>query len=382
VYFFDFRAKWKETIGDMEGPLLNTHKKDIIDSVLMFFGGLAVSLIGVWIVSAIIADPGFVMGTLDALLRKIGDPDGLEALLIPGASTSGGLFVLLAEHNIVRTLLMLIIGPVFWSAVLWFVGVKKQGRQQLVGTWSVVLLVVCAGMTYIWTMFDMMNNMFYGLPPDIATQLGFHAVIVFGIPVLLIGLLAVVNVAQGKGVGSTWFPLFIMIFAIEYFVYDDQFTLIALVVVPLFLAAGYRVFFRKHMSENEDFLLTYIKFSLMSLAISEVLSTALTIGGIAIIQLTAPPPIGGNVALFLAGILPHAILEIPVFLIAAAASIRIAKNLWPTVEAEDWESIPSKTRALLSDERTWRTFALIAFLLILSALIEAFVTRYVAAMFV
>ncbi|MHA1422842.1 MAG: stage II sporulation protein M [Candidatus Thorarchaeota archaeon] len=382
LYFFDFRAKWKETIGDMEGPLINTHKRDILDSVLMFFGGLAVSLVGVWIVSAVLADPGFVMGTLDALLRKIGDPDGLEALLIPGASTAGGLFVLLAEHNIVRTLLMLIIGPVFWSAVLWFVGVKKEGRSQLVGTWSVVLLVVCAGLTYIWTMFDMMNSMFYGLPVDLATQLGFHAVIVFGIPVLLIGLVAVVNAARGRGVGTTWFPLFIMIFAIEYFVYDDQFTLIALVVLPLFLAAGYKIFFGKYLSENEDFLITYIKFSLMSLAIAEVLSTALTVGGIAIIQLTAPPPVGGNVALFLAGILPHAILEIPVFLVATAASIRIAKDLWPTVEAEDWESIPTRTKSLLGDARTWRTFAFIAFLLIIAALIEAFVTGYIRDMFI
>lgn len=407
LYFFDFRAKWKVTIGDMEGPLLNTHKKDILDSVLMFFGGLAVSLVGVWIVSTILADPGFVMSTLDGLLRKIGDPDGLEALLIPGASSSsGGLFALLAEHNIVRTLLMLIIGPVFWSAVLWFVGVKKEGQQKQVGTWSVVLLVACAGITYIWTAFDAMNNVFYGLPSDLATQLGFHAVFVLGIPVLLIAILAAVNAAQGKGVGIAWFPLFIMLYAIEYFVYDDQFTLIALIVIPLFLAAGYRLFFnkpnstsqsteeyaesdaeneefkREYLNKDEDFLITYIKFSLMSLAIAEVLSTALTVGGIAIIQLTAPPPIGGNVALFLAGILPHAIIEIPVFLVAAAASIRIAKDLWPTVEAEDWESIPSKTRALLGDERTWRTFALIAFMLIIAALIEAFVTGYIRDIFV
>ena len=172
-----------------------------------------------------------------------------------------------------------------------------------------------------------------------------------------------------------------MMFALEYFVYDDQFTLIALVVVPLFLAAGYRIFFSKHVNEGEDFLITYIKFSLMSLAISEVLSTALTIGGIAIIQLTAPPPTGGNVAWFLASILPHAIIEIPVFLVAAAASIRIGKNLWPTIESEDWESIPSRTRALLGDERTWRTFALIAFMLILAALIESFVTWRISDMF-
>ncbi|MGY5858557.1 MAG: stage II sporulation protein M [Candidatus Thorarchaeota archaeon] len=381
LYFFDFRAKWKETIGDMEGPLLNTHKKDILDSVLMFFGGLAVSLVGVWIISAIIADPGFVMSTLDALLRKIGDPDGLEAILLPVPFVWTDMFPILVEHNIIRTLLMLLIGPVFWSAVLWFVGVKKESKEKLVGTWSVVLLVICAAITYVWTMFDATQGVFYAFGYGFAAELGYHAVIVFGIPVLLIGLLAVVNVVRGRGVGSTWFPLFIMLFAIEYFVYDDQFTLIALVVIPLFLAAGYRLFFSKNVNENEDFLITYIKFSLMSLAITEVLSTALTVGGIAIIQLTAPPPTGGNVIWFLASILPHAIIEIPVFLVAAAAGIRIAKDLWPTVEAEDWESIPSRTRTLLGDERTWRTFALIAFMLILAALIEAFVTWRISDLF-
>jgi uncharacterized membrane protein SpoIIM required for sporulation len=238
-----------------------------------------------------------------------------------------------------------------------------------------------------------------------AAELGFRAVIVFGIPVLIVALIAIVNVVKGHGVGNMWFPLFVFLFAIEYFVYDDQFTLIALIGVPLFLAFGYRLvygtkkidsiseheniesdveseqFESEYLSEDESFFTTYIKFSLMSLAVSEVLSTALTIGGIAIIRLTAPPPTGGNVAWFLASLLPHAILEIPVFLVAAAASIRIAKDLWPTVERKDWTSIPSRTRTLLGDERTWRTFALIAFMLIIAALIEAFVTPLIANMF-
>ncbi|MGY5874037.1 MAG: stage II sporulation protein M [Candidatus Thorarchaeota archaeon] len=383
LYFFQFRAKWKETTGELEGPLLNTHKKDIVDSVLMFFGGLAVSLVGVWLFTLIIGDPGIVVSTLDQLLRKIGDPDGLEAILIPTFYNPGGWFVIFAEHNLVRVLLMLIIGPVFWSAVLWFVGVEKKGNEKLVGTWSIVLLVVCAAGSYVWTQFDAMSGLFNPYDPifGFAAQLGARAVILFGIPVLIIGLVAVVNAVRGRGIGSLWFPLFILIFAMEYFAYDDQFTLIALIVIPLILAGAYRLFFKDRLNENEDFLITYVKFSLMSLAISEVLSTALTVGGLAIIQLTSPPPFGGNVALFLASIIPHAIIEIPVFLVAAAAAIRIAKNLWPTVEDEDWASIPSKTRALLGDERTWRTFALIAFMLVIAALIEAFVTPLVMAMF-
>jgi uncharacterized membrane protein SpoIIM required for sporulation len=106
------------------------------------------------------------------------------------------------------------------------------------------------------------------------------------------------------------------------------------------------------------------------LAIAEVLSTALTIGGIALIEISW----GISIWEFLARILPHAIIEIPTFLVAAGASIRIAKDLWPTIEAEDWESVPSKTRRLLGDERTWRTYAMIVFFLVIAALIEAFVT--------
>ena len=392
LYFFQFRAKWKQTTGDIEGPLLNTHKKDITDSVLMFFGGLAVSLIGVWLVTMLLSNTGFVLGSLEQLLRMIGDPDGLEAILIPIPLNPGGLFILLAEHNIIRTFLMLIIGPVFWSAVLWFVAVEKKGNEKLVGTWSVVLLVVCAAITYIWTQFDAINGVFNPYDPVLgfAANLGYRAIIVFGIPVVFIVLAAIVNSLRGNGIGISWFPLILMLFAIEYFVYDDQFTLIALIVVPIILAGAYRLLFRDRLSiratesgdgsEREDFLITYIKFSLMSLAIAEVLSTALTVGGIAIIRLTAPPPFGGNIVLYLASLLPHAIIEIPVFLVAAAAAIRIAKDLWPTVEAEDWASIPSKTKSLLSDGRTWRTFALIVFLLVIAALVEAYVTHHIMGM--
>ncbi len=74
LYFFQFRAKWKQTTGDLEGPLLNIHKRDIIDSVLMFFGGLAVSLFGVWMVTMILGNTGFVLDTLLQLLRMMGDP--------------------------------------------------------------------------------------------------------------------------------------------------------------------------------------------------------------------------------------------------------------------------------------------------------------------
>ena len=394
LYFFEFREKWKETTGEIGGPLVNVHKQDIIESTLMFFGGLVVSLVGVLAITLTLQNPGWVLDLLQLLFAKIGDPDGLEAILIPkfpdgtgipplSRLDPGGWFVVIAEHNIIRTFLMLIIGPVFWSAILWFAGVKKQESEQKIGTWSVVLLILCGAITVVWTQFDAINNLFNRFDPllGFTAQMGFRSIIVFGIPVLLIGLYVLFRYVSGKGIGGWWFPLFILLFAIEYFIYDDQFTLIALIVLPFFLAGGYRLIRGNRTIEQtgkqEDFIITFIKFSLMSLAIAEVLSTALILGGIAIIHLFW----GGDAWWFIKTIIPHAVVEIPVFLLAAAAAIRISKDLWPTIEAENWEEVPAQTRGLLADERTWRTYALIAFFLIIAALIEAYVTPLVVLVF-
>jgi hypothetical protein len=381
LYFFEYRNKWRETTGDKSSPLLHVEKQDVFDSALMFVGGLVISIFGVWIISYILQNPSFVVDLLNGLLIKIGNPDGLEGVLPPNVPplsllNPGGWFLIIAEHNIIRTLLMLVVGPVFWSAVLWFVGAKKTASESNMGRASVIGLVIMVAASFILTLFAAMNGVFNPYDPvwGFTTYLGLSSLIVFGIPVLIIiGFIALRHV-QGKGIGAWWFPLFIFIFAIEYFVYDDQFTLIAIIVLPVLIAGAYRLFYSKRDDvQSEDFLVTYVRFSLMSVAIAEVLSTALTVGGIAIIDLTW----GGNTWEFLASILPHAIIEIPIFLLAAALSIRVAKGLSKTVQSEDWTLLPTQTRALLGDERTWRTFALIVFFLIIAAIIEAYVTPIV-----
>ncbi|RLI56227.1 MAG: hypothetical protein DRP09_07070 [Candidatus Thorarchaeota archaeon] len=378
MYFFKFRDSWRTMIGEKAGPLLNVKKSDFIDSAILFFGGLVVSVAGVWIVSQMFIDPFYFRDLLVLLLTKIGAPDGLEGVLPPDTDflarmNPGGWFVVFAEHNMVRTLLMLVAGPVFWSAALWFVAGKKTSKERAIGTWSVVVLVIGAAATFLWTQYDAMMNVFnpYDSRWGFSAQLGLRALVIFGGLTLVFGLLAYSNSRKGSGSGVWWFPLFISVYAAEYFVYDDQFSLLALIVLPLFLAGGYKlVYSGRPEVRQEDFIITYIKFGLMSIAIAEVLSTALTLGGIAIIDMS----FGLNAWEFLARIVPHAIIEIPTFLAATALSIRVAKDLWPTVEAEQWDEVPAKTRLLLGDERTWRTYILIVLFLCIAALIEAFVT--------
>jgi len=379
IYFFKYRESWRESIGETAGSLLNIRKQDIVQTTVMFFGGLAVSILGVWAISFIFANPGLVNDLLQGLLIKIGKPDGLEGVLPPPVdfltprwidptADPFGWFAIFTEHNMVRTLLMLVIGPIFWSAVLWYVEVQKTESEQRIGTLSIVTLVAGGILTYAWAIYDA-STLYDPSDPiwGFAAQLGLRAIVIFGVMFLLFGLIALVKYRGGRGSGAWWFPLFISIFAIEYFVYDDQFTLIALTALPFIITVGYRMIGK---SKGEDFRTTFIKFSLMSVAIAEVLSTALTLGGIAIIEFSW----GLDVWSYLASIIPHAIVEIPTFLIAAGASLRIDRDLWPTIESKDWASVPSKTRALLGDQRTWRTYLLIAFFLVIAALIEAFVT--------
>ncbi|MFX1484017.1 MAG: stage II sporulation protein M [Promethearchaeota archaeon] len=377
MYFFKFRESWRTKIGETAGPLLHVSRRDIVQSAAMFFGGLLIAILGIWMISTAFVDPFYFRNLLTQLLQKIANPDGLEGVLPPPTDFLTreqplGWFVVFAEHNMVRILLMMVMGPIFWSAVLWYVGARKSDSEASIGTWTIVTMVVGAAVTYLWTQYDASQGLFNPLDPrwGFAAQLGLRALVIFGVLFLIFGLAAALRNRNGKGVGVWWFPLFITLFAAEYFIYDDQFTLIALIILPIFLAGGYKLTSR---GRNEEFLISYIKFGLMSIAIAEVLSTALTLGGIAIIEYS----FGVGALEFLARIIPHAIVEIPTFLVAAAASIRIAKDLWPTIENEDWESVPSRTRALLSDGRTWRTYVLIAVFIIIAALIEAFVTPIV-----
>ncbi len=384
MYFLEYRGKWREQTGEESDSILNLEAKDVSQAAGMFVGGLVIAIAGVFAL-AIMLDPGMLINTLAGLFSEIGDPNGLEGVLAWITEVEYNTpFLIIAEHNIIRTLMMLVFGPMFWSAILWLVGVKKTAEESSVARIGLALTGVGIVATFLWTYFDMFRGAFTPAPPlnwmiplhiqdpwSLAAQMGLRAIVVFGVLALIFALVIGSRVSSGRGSGAWWFPLFLSLFAMEYFIYDDQFTLIAVVVMPMFLAALYKgVFMGREEVRREDILLTYIKFSFMSIAIAEVLSTALIIGGISIIDAT----FAGTALPFLSSIIPHAVIEIPTFLIAAAIALRVSKNLWPSVEQENWEEIPSKTRALLSDERTWRTYMLIVFFLIVSALIEAFVT--------
>ncbi|MHA1962076.1 MAG: stage II sporulation protein M [Candidatus Thorarchaeota archaeon] len=361
---------------------LNLKARDFGDATLMFLLGIVGSVVAVLVIFT--AFPLLnIESVIWTLLAEIGSPNGLEHVLevyvLTELATS---FLILAEHNLVRTFVMMFFGPLFWSAFLWIGAVKnKEKSDRSLGLGSLVIVIALIAMSFAWTYLDMWSGVFvpstyFWDPWTFSAELGIRALVLFGIFFGACLLMAVYRWVSGNGVGGLWFPLVLTFFAMEYFVFDDQFTIIALVVLP-FVIAGLSKAFGSAEARKEDFLLAYVRYSLMAIAIAEVLSTALVLGGIGVISYIS----GENIMTFLASILPHAIVEIPAFLIAAAVSLRIARNLAPDVRSENWDAIPNKTRTLLTDERTWRAFALIIFFLLIAALIEAYITPIVWFMF-
>jgi hypothetical protein len=400
LYFFDYRQKWKQATGEVGGPLLNVHARDLRDAFVLFFLGIIGSIAGVYILSIFI-DVGPLQVMITQLIEEIGNPNGLELVF----AVNLGEFATIAEHNVVRTLLMLLIGPMFWSVVLWLVAVPDKKSSEKSIAWASIALIIIAGiMSFLWTEADLARGAFDpgAFPWTYAAQLGYRALFVYGALFIVFMLIAAVKQSSSSGLGIWWLPPIVTFMAIEYFIYDDQFTLIAIIILPLLLAIPYNLIFRPKIGDTstytptypdedilddllsdeetstpkatsstryEDILITYIRFSLMALSIAEVLSTALWIAGIGTII-----SIGGNAIHYLAAILPHAIVEIPAFLFATAVSIRVARDLAPNIQKEDWASIPAKTKELLFDGRTWRTYIFVLFFLLLGALIEVNIT--------
>lgn len=379
TYYFHYKKTWEVATGVDSQPLVHVTKSDIWDTAVLFIAGILGSMLGVIVLSTFLA-PYNLYSVMYSLVTEIGNPNGLELVL----SASVGDFAIIAEHNIVRTFLMLVAGPLLWMVVLWFVAVKQKSvSDRRLGLSALAFIFVTGVASVIWTYADLAAGVFIpataaypnSWPWTFAAQLGLRAGILYGILFGVYALLYLVNRYIRSSEGAWWLPPIAVFFALEYFVYDDQFTIIAVVILPMILTAFYKIGWAKTTEEKqEDFLLVYLRFGLMSLSIAEVLSTALWVAGLG----TALALLGYDAFAYVINLLPHAIVEIPTFLFAAAVSIRIARDLGTHIRNEDWDGYVADTRSLLTDRKIWRTYVFIIFFLLIAALIEVHISGYVA----
>lgn len=387
IYFFHFKESWEQEIGVETAPMVHVKRDDLHDVIVLFVGGILGSILGVILLSSFI-HPFDLYNLMYSLIAEIGNPDGLELVLAANVSS----FMIIAEHNIIRTFLMLVAGPLFWMVILWFTAAqKKSNSDRVIGYSAICIAIILAVVSIVWTEMDLAAGIFIpSWPWTYSAQLGLRAGILFGIVFGVYLVIFLLHRYVRGFAGGWWLPPILTFFVIEYFVYDDQFTIIAVVILPMILAAFSKLLSGWSKGEthdstsdvgtqdrsgtgNEDFVLTYIRYGLFSLAIAEILSTALWVAGLG----TAGALLGYDAFIYILGLLPHGIIEIPTFLFAGAASLRIARDLGEYVTNEDWDMFIEKTKNLLTDRKIWRTFTFVMFFLLLAALIEEHITSLV-----
>ena len=120
--------------------------------------------------------------------------------------------------------------------ILWFVTVqRKSPSEKRIGWLAVISTIITGAAAFIWTNLDLQAGVFVlpAWPWTYAAQLGLRAGILYGILFGLFLLIFAIN-RYGRGsAGGWWLPPLMTFFAIEYFIYDDQFTIIALVILPM-----------------------------------------------------------------------------------------------------------------------------------------------------
>ncbi|MEM3663884.1 MAG: stage II sporulation protein M [Candidatus Jordarchaeales archaeon] len=137
--------------------------------------------------------------------------------------------------------------------------------------------------------------------------------------------------SKGRTSGIEWYILGAGVFAAEYLLFDDQFTPIAMLAIPITAAAAYKLARRE-----AHFTSTLIKASLYSLCTLEILSTAFVIAGLYMIESVSFIWLGGKGGYpYLVSILPHGIIEIPAAILATAIGLSVARRLSSAADKPD-----------------------------------------------
>ncbi len=173
---------------------------------------------------------------------------------------------------------------------------------------------------------------------------------------------------RGETSGVEWYILGAVAFIAEYFLFDDQFTPTAMIIIPLLVATAYKLAHRK-----ASFTSTLIRTSLYSLCTLEILSTAFVIGGLYMTESVTFLWLGGKGGYpYLISILPHGVIEIPAAILATAIGISIAKRLTQTIGKP--EEFLEKSKEILASTSMAATLLVTITLFTIAAIIEAYIS--------
>ncbi|MEM1729318.1 MAG: stage II sporulation protein M [Candidatus Jordarchaeales archaeon] len=174
--------------------------------------------------------------------------------------------------------------------------------------------------------------------------------------------------SKGGTRGVEWYILGAGFFVAEYLLFDDQFTPIAMLVIPLTAAAMYKL-----VHKEAPFTPTLVKSSLYSLCTLEILSTAFVIAGLYMIESVTFLWLGGKGGYpFLVSILPHGVIEIPAAILATAIGLSVARTLSPAADNPDM--FLEQAKNMLKSRRLAIALLASAAMFTTAAVIEAYIS--------
>ncbi len=165
MYYLYYRKQWAIQTGKLESAFLNITRNEVYTIVKVAF--LAIILTAAFIIPMCFISLAETNTLVNWILYEIAMPEGLEALLTFSP------FVIIFEHNSIRSLLMIFIGPVVWATIFQLYVIYTKKHEEM---------------------------------PNFKRNL-------------------------------LWLISTIIVLIVEYFAYDDQFTYLSLFVVPLLPAA-------------------------------------------------------------------------------------------------------------------------------------------------
>ncbi len=173
---------------------------------------------------------------------------------------------------------------------------------------------------------------------------------------------------KGRTSGVEWYMLGAAVFVAEYVFFDDQFTPIAMLAVPITVAAACKL-----VRRGSPFITTLVKSSLYSLCTLEVLSTAFVIGGLYMIESVTFLWLGGKGGYpYLVSILPHGIIEIPAAILATAIGLSAARKLSSNID--DPERFLGHAKGMLKSSSLLATLLLTMAMFAAAAVVEAYIS--------
>jgi len=179
-----------------------------------------------------------------------------------------------------------------------------------------------------------------------------------------------------------WYILALALLVLEGILFVDRFTFIAIIGIPLVLAALYRWFYRlfKRDKPKTMFRTTLLKISFYSLILSEIYSTALAIAD-RYMFVTASPPApaltyfaGGSLGLliFLLELVPHGLVEIPAAMLGGMIGLYVGRGMTAKLDENEknLDKFMSEGVNLFWSRKVWYAILLVTVFFAIAAVIE------------